>query len=121
MTSISAGIPMIDSINGTFVNADLCLAVNNQLLLRSIFNVSGRGPFRTLLFGLIQSEAQLVKTFINQNPPYDLSVEIKNTELWKTIDIDRFYIQIIDQNGNAGNVTIYPSHDEEWVLARFKL
>ena len=107
---------MIDSINGTFVNADLCLAVNNRLKLSSIFTLQGKGPFRTLLFGLTQSEAQLVKTIINMDPPYDVGVEIKNTELWKTFDIDRFFIQIIDQKGDAGNVTIYPSHDEEWVL-----
>ena len=45
------GLAMIDSINGSFVTADLCLAVDNRLFLASVFTIQGQGPFRTLLFG----------------------------------------------------------------------
>ena len=103
---------MIDSINGSFVTADLCLAVNNRLFLASVFTIQGQGPFRTLLFGLTKIEAQMVRTIINNEPPYHVSIEIKNTRLWNNLKTDKFFIQIIDKQDNAGNVTIMPTREE---------
>lgn len=114
VNAASTGLAMIDSINGTFVNADLCLAVNNRLHLSSIFTIRGTGPFRSILFGLTQIEANLIKTIINMDPPYVVSVEIKNTAMWKDFAVNEFYIQIIDHFGNAGNVTIQVSQAEGW-------
>ena len=55
--------------------------------------------------------APLVKTFLDNKPPYGASIEIKNTMLWKKYATD-FKIHISDSNGRAGNVTIHPSMDE---------
>ena len=52
------------------------------------------------------AEANLISTFINKNVPYDGSIEIKNTDLWAKSKAKIFYIQIVDRNGRAGNVTV---------------
>ena len=77
------------------------IQIQNRLYLTSIFTLRGIGPFRTLMFGLKNSEASLVRTIINNKAPYHVSIEITNTEVWKKIGIDRFFIQIEDSFGNA--------------------
>jgi hypothetical protein len=72
---------MVDSLTGAIMDVDLCTAVNRQLVL-TLF-AKGTPPFEGKVVGLPDELKPIVKVLINQEEPFDTTVTILNTDIWK--------------------------------------
>jgi len=98
------GDPMVDSLTGAIMDVDLCTAVNRQLVL-TLF-AKGTPPFEGAVVGLPAELKPIVKVFINQDPPFDTTVTILNTDIWKENGQEFFFVKLKDSAGSEGSVYV---------------
>lgn len=98
------GDPMVDSLTGAIMDVDLCTAVNRQLVL-TLF-AKGTPPFEGKVVGLPDELKPIVKVLINQEEPFDTTVTILNTDIWKENGQEFFFVNLKDSAGSEGSVYV---------------
>lgn len=66
----------------------------------------------TTVYGIPADYAALVAIIINDQPPYDCSVGILDTEIWALNGPDKVYLELRDANDIGGNVTVSISRSD---------
>ena len=85
---------MVNSLHGTLVDVDLCLAKSRKLFFA--LNAQGQPPFQSTILGLPPLYLSLIKMSIQQSYPYELTVGIIDTVIWSISVADTFFIEIRD-------------------------
>ena len=98
------GDPMVDSLTGAVMDVDLCTAVNRQLVL-TLF-AKGTPPFEGKVVGLPAELKPIVKVLINQEEPFDTTVTILNTDIWKETGQEFFFVNLKDSAGSEGSIYV---------------
>jgi hypothetical protein len=98
------GDPMVDSLTGAIMDVDLCTAVNRQLVL-TLF-AKGTPPFEGKVVGIPAELKPIVKVLINQEQPFDTTVTILNTDIWKENGQEFFFVNLKDSAGSEGSIYV---------------
>ena len=64
------------------------------------------------VYGIPAAYAALVAIIINDQPPFDCSVGILDTEIWALNGPDKVYLELRDANDIGGNVTVSISRSD---------
>ncbi|CAG5104536.1 Oidioi.mRNA.OKI2018_I69.chr1.g1314.t1.cds [Oikopleura dioica] len=103
------GDPMVDSLTGAMMDVDLCTAVNRQLILT--LYAKGTAPFQGKVLGIPAELRPIVAVLINQDSPYNVTVTILNTDIWKESGQEFFFVNLKDSGGKEGSVYVKVSMD----------